>query len=105
MIGSKTGKTTYNSPKNIPGVIELISNINGTVEPILEVEYENKMKRTIKNDEMSETMEMNINGTTLDDEVINILAEGKKIESLNYISAENQNIYERNLGKIIPFKK
>lgn len=105
MIGSKTGRTTYNSPQNIPGVIELISNINGTVEPILEVEYENKIKRTIKNDEMSETLEMNISGATLNDEISSILAEGKKIESLNYVSEENKNIYERNLGKIIPFKK
>lgn len=75
MIGSKTGSTTYNSPKNIPGVIELLSNINGTVEPILKVEYENKLKRTIRNDEMSETMEMNVSGSTLDDEVNNILIE------------------------------
>lgn len=105
MVGSKTGKTVYNSPKNIQGVIDLVSNMYGTAETIIRVEDPNKIIRTIKNDQMTETMEMNINGKTLEDELHNILIEGQKIESLNYTSEENNKIYERNLGKIIPFKK
>ncbi len=105
MIGSKNGEITYKSPKNISGVITLLSQTQGTVEPIIRVEYKNKSKRTIRNDEMSETLDINVTGATLNEETHNILLEAKNIESLNYISDENKNIYERNLGKIIPFKK
>lgn len=92
-------------PKNISGVIDLLANINGTVEPILEVEYQNKTKRIIRNDEMSENIEINIADSSIDDEVSHILFAVQEMESLNYTSEENKNIYERNLGKIIPFKK
>lgn len=105
IVGSKNGEIIYKSPKNIQGVIDLLTKTEGTVEPIIKVEYENKSKRTIKNDEMTESMQLNISGENFDAEMHNILTEGKKIASLNYSSEENINIYERNIGKIIPFKK
>jgi len=105
VIGSKNGEIIYKSPKNIQGVINLLAQTEGTVEPIIKVQYENKTKRTIRNDELTETLDININGETLDSEIHNILTESQKIESLNYTSEENESIYERNLGKIIPFKK
>ena len=105
IIGSKNGDITFKSPQHIQGVIDLVSQTEGTVEPIIRVEYENKSKRTLKNDEMSETMDIDLNGTNLEEELHSILIEGQKIESINYISKENEEIYERNLGKIIPFKK
>ena len=105
VIGSKNGEVIYKSPKNIQGVINLLAQTEGTVEPIIKVQYENKTKRTIRNDELTETLDININEETLDNEIHNILIESKKIESLNYTSKENESIYERNLGKIIPFKK
>lgn len=105
VVGSNNGEITYKSPKNIQGVIDMLSKTEGTVEPILRVEYENKSKRTIRTDEMTETMELNISGENFDDVMHNILIEGKKIESLNYTSEENKKIYERNIGKIIPFRR
>lgn len=105
VVGSKNGEITYKSPKNIQGVIDMLSKTEGTVEPIIRVEYKNKSKRTIKNDEMTETMELNLNSGTLFDEIQDILIEGKKIDSINYVSEENNNIYERNIGKIIPFRR
>ena len=104
-IGSKNGEVTYKSPRNIQGVINLLTQTEGTVEPIIKVQYENKTKRTIRNDELTETMDINIIGETLDSELHNILAESTKMESLNYTSKENESIYEGNFGKIIPFKK
>lgn len=103
-IGSKNGEITYRSPKNINGVIDIISKTEGTVEPIIKVEYQNKSKRTIKNDEMSETMELDINDSNMNEMIQDILLEGQKIDSLNYTSEENERIYEENIGKIIPFK-
>lgn len=105
VIGSKNGEVIYKSPKNIQGVINLLAQTEGTVEPIINVQYENKTKRIIRNDELTETLDININGETLNDEIHNILTESTKIESLNYTSKENESIYEGNLGKIIPFKK
>lgn len=105
MIDSKNGEITYKSPKNILGIINLLAQTQGTVEPIIRVEYKNKSKRTIRNDEMTETMDINIVGSSLSEEMNNILLEAQNIDSLNYISSENERIYERNLGKIIPFKK
>lgn len=78
VVGSKNGEITYKSPKNIPGVIDMLAKTEGTVEPILRVEYKNKSKKTIRTDEMTETMELNISGENLDDEMRNILIEGKK---------------------------
>ena len=104
-IGSKNGDITFKSPQHIQGVIDLVSQAEGTVEPIICVEYENKSKRTLKNDEMSETMDVNLDRINLEEELHSILMEGQKIESLNYISEENKKIYERNFNKIIPFKK
>lgn len=105
MIDSKTGETSYNSPKNKAGVIELVSNVNGTVDPILYVEYENKTKRRIRSDQMSENIEINISDLSIDNEISDILTEGKKTESFTHTSEENANIYERNIGKIIPFRR
>lgn len=104
-VDSKSGGLTLKSPQNHQGVIDLVSQAQGTVEPIIMVEYENKSKKTLKNDEMSETMYLYLNDTNLEEEMHSIIIQGSKIESLNYISEENEKIYERNLNKIIPFKK
>ena len=53
---------------------------------------------------MSETMELDINDSNMNEMIQDILLEGQKIDSLNYTSEENERIYEENIGKIIPFK-
>lgn len=105
VLGSKTGAVNYNSPENKQGVINLLSEIEGTVEPVIKVTDENNVKKTIRNDQITESMKVNIGGDNLQEEISNAIIEGSKIDSIKYISEENAKIYEGNIGKIIPFVK
>lgn len=105
IVGCKTGSVSFNSPKNKAGVIKLLSEVEGTVEPIIKVTDKNSAKRTIKNDCIAESMKMNIPGNNLVEEINNCITEGRKIDSIQYVSEENADIYERNRGKIVPFVK
>lgn len=102
-IGCKTGAINYNSPDNVPGVIEVLSEAEGTIEPILKVTDKNKVKKTIRNDKMSERMKWNISGESLREEIQKTIVEGSRIDSVQYTSQENADIYSRNVNKIIPF--
>lgn len=104
-IGSKSGSINYSSPKNISGVIDLVARLNGIVEPTIKVKDKNNAKRTIKNDQFSESMSLNISGNDLQSEIDNSIMEGSKIESIKHVSEENSKIYEKNITKIIPFYK
>lgn len=102
-LGCKTGEINFNSPENKQGVIDTLSEAEGTIEPIIKVTCENGAKKTIRNDRMSEIMKLNISGDSLKEELDNSIIEGKKIDSVQYTSEENANIYSNNIGKIIPF--
>jgi hypothetical protein len=102
-LGCKTGAINYNSPDNIPGVIDVLSEAEGTIEPILKVTDRNNVKKTIRNDKMSERMKLNISGDSLKEEIQSSIVEGSKIDSVQYTSQENAEIYSRNVSKIIPF--
>ncbi len=102
-LGSKTGEIKFNSPENKQGVIDMLSEAEGTIEPIIKVTCENGTKKTIRNDRMSESMKLNISGDSLNKELDNSIAEGRKIASVQYTSEENARIYSNNVGKIIPF--
>lgn len=104
-VGCKKGEIVLRSPKNIQGVIDVVSQSEGTVDSIFSVTYSDDRKGKIKNSEISEDIDMNITGEDLDEELEDAIEKGKEIESINYISDENSNIYERNKAQIIPFVK
>lgn len=105
ILGCKTGEISYNSPSNKQGVINVLTEAEGTVEPIIKVTCENNVRKTIRNDKMSERMKLNISGNSLREEIENSIVEGSKIDSIQYISDENAQIYSDNVCKIIPFVK
>lgn len=105
VLGSKTGLVQYNSPQNKQGVIEVLSAVEGTVEPIIEVIDKNNAKKTIRQDRISEHMKMSVSAQNLKEEMEGFIYEGSKLESIDYVSKENQDIYEKSKGKIIPFMK
>ena len=105
VLGSKTGLVQYNSPQNKQGVIEVLSAVEGTVEPIIEVIDKNNAKKTIRQDRISEHMKMSVSAQNLKEEMEGFIFEGSKLESINYVSKENRDIYEKSKGKIIPFMK
>lgn len=104
-LGCKTGSVNFNSPKNKEGVINLLSEVEGTVEPVIKVTDKNNIKKTIKNERIAESMKMNIPGNNLKEEISNSIIEGRKIDSIQYVSEENEHIYKRNQSKIVPFIK
>lgn len=105
LVGSKNGKIIYNSPKNVNGVIDIVEKAEGTIEPIFKVQYEGQRKVTIRNDQISERMEMEIMGETVEEEVGNMIENSKDINSLHYVSQGNEETYKENQGKIIRFCK
>lgn len=103
--GCNTGDVTFNSPQNIPGVVELLESTNGLVEPIIKVTDKNNAKKTIRQDKFTESMDVNITGASLAEAIENSLIEGSKLDTIKYVSDENAQIYEKNSGKIVPFIK
>ncbi len=107
---SKRADLILRSPKNINGVIDIVEKSGGTVKPIFEVTYKDKKngkKRAgkIRDEEISESMDIEIEDKSLEDEIGNIIEEGKKHASITYLSEDNQGIYEKNKHKVIPFMK
>lgn len=103
-LAADIGAVTYRSPKNINGVIEVIEASEGTVEPIVVGKYPGKKgESTIKYNEISDRRKMYIPEDERDVELSSMIRQGKEIDSINYISDENTEIYRRNQRKIMPF--
>lgn len=103
-IGSDRGSLTYRSPKNIKGVIEIVEAAEGTLEPIVVAKYPGrKGDSTIKYSEVSDRRKMHVPEGERNEELANMIKQGKEIDSINYTSEENDKIYLRNQKKIIPF--
>lgn len=102
-LGCKTGSVNFNSPENKQGVIDLLSEIEGTVEPVIKVTDKNNNTRIIRNQHIAERMKINILGNNLQEEINNSIIEGSKLDNIQYVSNENAKIYERNVAKIVPF--
>ena len=102
-VGCKRGEIVLKSPRNVSGVIDVVSSSEGTVDAIFSVTYNDKRKGKIKNDEISENLELDIVGNNTDEEINNAIEQGGKISSLQYTSDENSRIYEKNKSNIIPF--
>ena len=102
-VGCRRGEIVLKSPKNIAGVIDVVRASEGTVDAIFSVTYNDKRKGKIKNDEISENLELDITGSNTDEEIDNAIGQGDKISSIKYTSDENNRIYEQNKSNIIPF--
>ena len=102
MTDVNKGEIVLKSPKSVNGVVDLIEKSGGTVAPILEVTYPDKTKGKITNDMLTERMEMGFSGDNIQ-EMNEVIEQGKKIKSLNFVSKNNEKIYEENKSKIIPF--
>ena len=108
-VGCKKTDLILKSPGNIEEVVDLVEKSNGIVEPIFKVTYrteDGKKKKTrIKNEMISESMNLDIRQGNLRNEITQIIEEGKKLESITYVSQNNNEIYSRNSNKIISFVK
>lgn len=64
---AKTGELVINSPKSTEGVIKIIEDGQGTVNPILKVTYPDRRRGTIKSDEISERAEIEFGDENVND--------------------------------------
>lgn len=103
--GSKKGEFILRSPENIVGVMDIVSETDGVVEPIFKVTYPDGTTTTIKNDMISERKQIDVEGESFSDEMNKLVEKGKEIDSIKYVSEENGRIYESNQAKIIKFAK
>lgn len=101
-VGCKSGEIGLNSPKSISGIIDVLEQSGGTVIPIIDVTYPNKSKGRIKQDEISEKMEMSFSGENVNN-INDIISKGNQIKSLSYVSEGNLEIYNKFKDKIIEF--
>lgn len=104
-LGANNGKIIINSPKKIDSVIELITRVKGTIEPVIKVTDANGAKKTIKNDKISENIKLKIDGANLQEELDQSISAGLDIDSINVISNDNEEIYNKFITKIIEFAK
>lgn len=104
-VGSKKGEILLKSPQNIGGVVEVVSKSEGTVESIFSVTYKDKRKGKIKNEEISERLEIDLAGSNPEEEMEDAIEKGKNLSSISYISEGNKMIYEQHKSQIVPFVK
>lgn len=101
-VGSNTGYVTFNSPKNVKGILKLIEKAKATVEPIFAVTNKDGSKVTIRENQISEVRTIEIAGDCTENEE-SIIQGGRQIESINFQSKENTRIYKNNIKNIIKF--
>ncbi len=100
-VGSKTGFIDLNTPTSTDGIIKVLTAAQGTVNPIFSVTYPDKKTGTIKNKEISESMNVAIETTNSIPEVIqDIVNKSKGLESITSITESNQKIYNEHLPLI-----
>ncbi len=104
-VDSKNGEIVLKSPKSVEGITDVLEQAGGTVEPIFNVTLPNKNIVTINNDQISERMEIDIQGENIGEELNDIARKGKNMNMVSYVSESNNTIYEENKAKIIPFVK
>lgn len=106
MVSSKTGRMILNSPKSVDGIIDVLAQAGGTVNPILEVTTRENSKLTLKDYEISEKYELEFSDdTNFENETELIVSKINNIETLSFTNDEHDKIYNRNIRKIIPFRK
>ena len=105
-LGCDRGAVVYQSPKNLAGVISVVEESQGTVEPVIRAKYpKQKTEITIRYNEIRERRTMCLPEGDRESELSSMIQQGKKIDSINYTSEENNKIYSRNKEKIAAYKK
>lgn len=106
-LDSKTGQVTYNSPKNINYVADLLEQTRGTVDPVLKVKYASGDKEsTITADKLSEKINIEMDDEGLKEKNISkIQRTMRKSETLNDLKGNHSEIFEKYKNKILKYLK
>lgn len=104
-IRSRTGHIVFNSPEDKLGIVHMLSQTQGIVDPTINVEYNDGRKDTFKNDMITERATGNFTERDYNIGLRQAIEYGKSNEKLSYVSESNNNIYEQYKPNIIPFVK
>ena len=105
-VGCKTGKTILNSPKSVEGVVDVLQQAGGTIDPILKVTTSENSIIKLHDYQMTEKYEMVFDDQlTLEEKREQIVNKADEIGVLQYTNDNHDEIYKRNEHKIIPFIK
>lgn len=103
-VGSKTGQTVLNSPKSVDGVVEVLQQAGGTIDPILKVTTSENSVVKLHDYQMTEKYEMEFDDQlTLEQKREQIINKADEINVLQFTNDNHDQIYKRNEGKVIPF--
>ena len=103
-VGCKNGDVVYKSPKSISGIKNVLKKAAGTINPIIKGITKNNGKITLKDYELSEKYEIEIDDdATFEDESRILVNSMDKIETLQFSSEKHNEIYDRNKEKIVSF--
>ena len=105
-VGSKTGQIMLNSPKSIEGIVEVLEQAGGTINPIIRATTKDKAKVTLKDEQVLEKFEMEFDENVgFSEESEMIVQKTSRIETLAYTNEEHEEIYNRNVARIIELQK
>lgn len=106
IVESKTGYTVLNSPKSVDGVVEILHQAGGTIDPILKVTTSENSVVKYHDYQMSEKYEMEFdNQLTMEQKKEQIINKADDINALKFTNDNHDLIYERNENKITQFIK
>ncbi|WP_433618757.1 hypothetical protein [Paenibacillus cellulositrophicus] len=100
-VDSKTGSTQFNNPQNHRKITEILKDTKGTVRPTLKVIYGNGSKRTLRENDFSESTKIDLDDAAPFHDNMNEIS-GKVINQSQYneTSEENNSIYQRYFSKL-----
>lgn len=104
-VGCKNGEIIFKSPKSISGIKKILEKAAGTIEPILKVVTKGNSKAILKDYELSEKYDIDIAETNFEEETEQLVNQMGNISTLTFTNDEHNNIYQKNMGRIIPFVK
>ena len=103
-VGSKTGQTVLNSPKSVDGIIDVLQQANGTIDPILKVTTSENSVVRLHDYHMTEKYGMDFDGQlTSEQKKEKIVNKADEIEMMQFTNDNHNQIYERNESKLKSF--
>lgn len=105
-LGCKTGGIVFNSPRSVEGITKVVTEANGTIEPIIDIVSKDNSKLKIKDEGISETYELqDIGAKDFDTESKQMVKASENIKPFNFSTPEHEAIYKKNAEKIVHFRK
>lgn len=100
-LNCKTGSIVFNSPKSIDGIKRILEKAAGTIEPVINVVTKSNSKATLKDYEMSEKYDIEVQeNDSFDKETEQLINKTSTINTLKFSNDKHAEIYMKNKARI-----